>query len=141
MDLFSVPAWDKYRTIAMATKFAGPALSVASKVIFAIEFVIYTLYFYEEGFVLFLRFYSEALYWRRESEIMHNSWLNFDYMYKWYRGWLFQYGALAVYAYNAYATYCFMLLMFREYGNILMGRGILEYHVAHWFMWEGWVDD
>lgn len=116
------------------------AISFAQGMIFAIEYITYSLYFFEEGFVVFMRQYHEMLYTKWIPDILVYTRNDFDYMFGWYEAFFEHYGVLAVYSYNAFVNYLYMLQMYREYAEILMGGDRYDYHCYRWLMWEGFVD-
>ena len=98
---------------AINKMFSG-AFGLATGLAFAIEYVTYALYFFEEGFVIFMRGYHDGLYWKNLPTIFALSYLDFDYMFNWYQDFLNHFGILAIYSYNAYVNYMYMLQMYRD---------------------------
>jgi len=108
-------------------------------VAYAIELVTFSMFFFEEGFQNFLRAYHSSLYRKNLSEIMVLSINSFDYMMKWWIEFYNTYGFIAVYSADGYMANIYMNLMYREYGNILMGKGYLAYEMSQFGVpwWHG----
>jgi hypothetical protein len=101
---------------------------------YAIEYITYSLYFYEEAFVIFMRMYHETLYNGDVPSIMVQTENTFDWMLGWYVGMFNSVGIIAVYCSNAFANYIYMLYMYREYANIKMYGQMMNYTTEDYFV-------
>jgi len=106
---------------------------------YAIELITFSLFFFEEGFQNFLRGYYSALLYKKQGDIMVFSYNDFDYMMRWWIDFYNQFGFIAVYSADGYMANIYMNLMYREYGNILMGKGYLYYEMSKYGVpwWHG----
>jgi len=113
-----------------------PAIARAAESFsFVIELVTYTLYFFEEAFVMFMRGYADVLFLEDIGNIAWLSYVDFDYIFRWNLSYFYNWALFAVYSYNSFANYLYVLMMYREYANLLMSGEYLQYHFIHHFMW------
>jgi hypothetical protein len=96
-------------------KIIDKAEEILGGIVFAIELVTFSLFFFEEGFISLLRTYKPALNRRIISALEVYDYLHFDFMMSWALSFLNQFGALAVYSYKSYVTFFFMCMMWRSY--------------------------
>lgn len=91
------------------------AEEVLGGVVFAIELVTFSLFFFEEGFISLLRSYKTPIYQRNKSKLMVFDYNDFDFMMSWALSFLNKFGPLAVYSYKSFVTFFFMCMMWRSY--------------------------
>jgi len=94
-----------------ANKLIPQVVKAAASIAFVIELSTYTLYFFEEAMVIFMRRYKEYLFRQHASDIGWLSIVDFDYiMYDFISYW-YQWGLLAVYSCNAFGNYLYAMMM------------------------------
>jgi len=88
-------------------------------IVFAIELVTFTLFFFEEGMVNLLRTYKKPMRLRQKGKLLVLDANNFDAMFGHVLSYLDRYGLIAVYSYKAFSTFFFMCVMWRSYSQYI----------------------
>lgn len=94
---------------------------------FVVEYAIFTLFIYEEAQQMINRQILSEISWGVKSAVIHDIEINFDFMMNGFAGSFNKWGILALYACNAYSSYLFASMMVREWANIWLGWGRMEY--------------
>ena len=84
-----------------------PAIAKAAEgFAFVIELVTYTLYFFEEGFVIFMRGYADVIFKEDIGNIAWLSYVDFDYIFRWNLSYFYQWALFAVYSLIIWGHFC-----------------------------------
>jgi hypothetical protein len=100
---------------------------IADAITFVVEFVIFTLFIYEEGMQIILRGLLDSIASGNSANVSHHCHVNFDYIFNFFVGFFNGYGLLAVYGCNAYSTYLFACMFTREWAELYLGGGRMNY--------------
>lgn len=122
-------------------KIIDKAEEILGGIVFAIELVTFSLFFFEEGFISLLRSYRQQLHNRSKSALKVYDYLHFDFMMSWALSFLNQFGALAVYSYKSYVTFFFMCMMWRSYSAFVRTgvrgeQSIVPYAHSEVMIWD-----
>jgi hypothetical protein len=98
-------------------------------VTFAIEFVIFTLFIYEEAMQIHNRMILDRIAYNSKTYLFTFIPLNFDYTLSNFVSFFNNYGILALYGCNSYSHYIYVSYMTREWAKIWLGDGRQEYSV------------
>lgn len=100
---------------------------IADAITFVVEFVIFTLFIYEEGMQIILRLIMNNIADGNKTGVFHECHVNFDYIFGFFADFFNAYGLLAVYGCNAYSTYLFACMFTREWAELYLGGNRMTY--------------
>lgn len=100
---------------------------IADAISFVVEFVIFTLFIYEEGMQIILRLMLNEISAGNKSAVFHHCHVNFDYIFSFFAEFFMGYGLLAVYGCNAYSTFCYSCMFTREWAELYLGGNRMVY--------------
>lgn len=103
------------------------AEDLIDKLSFAVEYAIFTLFIYEEGQQMMNRRILNEISWGVKSQVDFDTEITFDVMMNGFGGSFKRWGIVSLYACNAYSSYLFASMMVREWANIWLGKGRMEY--------------
>lgn len=103
------------------------AFDLAEGINYVIEFVIFTLFIYEESLQIANRLILNAIALNNRSVLGEQMQVNFDFVMSWADDFFSKYGILALYGCNAYSAYWFTCMMTREWGQIFLTGNRLDY--------------
>jgi hypothetical protein len=117
------------------------AQQVLGGIVFVIELVTFSLFFFEEGYVNLLRAYRRPLLDRNKSALMVFDYNDFDFMMSWGLSFLGHFGKLAVYSYKAFVTFFYMCMMWRSYSAYVRTgergeQSIIPYEDGSVMVWD-----
>lgn len=100
---------------------------IADAITFVVEFVIFTLFIYEEGMQIILRLILNNIASGNKTGVFHECHVNFDWVMPKFVNFFNNYGLLSVYGCNAYSTYLFACMFTREWAEIFMNGNRMSY--------------
>lgn len=103
------------------------AWDLAEAINYVIEFVIFTLFIYEEALQIANRRILNDIATKNTYVLGVDMYVNFDYAMGWCREYFESYGILALYGCNAYSSYFYSSMMTREWGNIYLKGQRMDY--------------
>lgn len=103
------------------------AFDLAEAINYVIEFVIFTLFIYEEALQIANRMILVEVSTGNMTKLGNVMETDFDYIMGFIKQFFENYGILALYGCNAYSSYFYVSMMTREWGNIVKYDQRMDY--------------
>lgn len=103
------------------------AEDIADAISFVIEFIIFTLFIYEESLQIQNRLLMDRIAFNDKNTLYIYMHTDFDFVMSYARNFFEGFGILSIYACNAYSSYLFSSMMTREWAQLFGGGPRMSY--------------
>lgn len=103
------------------------AEELADGISYVIEYIIFTLFIYEEAMQIINRLILQQIINGEATKLRLTIMIDFDFIMIYARGFFESYGILSVYGMNAYSAYFFSSMMTREWAELYLTGKRMEY--------------
>lgn len=103
------------------------AEDLVNSITFVVEYVVFTLFIYEEAMQMMNRRILDEIRFSEKSVISFDIKVNHTFIMNHFSSDFNNYGILALYACNAYSSYLFASMMVKEWGQLFCGGDRINY--------------